>query len=67
MENMIMITEADAEPTATEQLAGLLVEVCEAINEGRPIKHTYEEMLATIPGAIEERIAAPFVKRGRHD
>jgi flagellar motility protein MotE (MotC chaperone) len=68
-----MTTEADDVATAIERLAVLLTEVQldhderEGINAGQSTKHRYEEMLATIQGAIDERIAAAFVKRGHHD
>jgi hypothetical protein len=65
-----MSNEANDASTAIERLAGLLTEVQldhderEGIEQN--IKRTYEEMLATIQGAIDERIAAALGNaRGR--
>jgi hypothetical protein len=65
-----MTTEADNAPTATERLAMLLTEVQldhderEGINAGQSTKHRYEEMLATIQGAIDEGVERALARRG---
>jgi hypothetical protein len=68
-----MTTEADDAPTAVEQLAMLLTEVRldrdarEEIDQGKPVKHVYEEMLATIQGAIDEGVERALRRQSQAD
>ena len=75
-----MTTEADDAPTAVEKLATLLTEVQldhderEGINTGQSVKHTHEETLSTIQGAIDEGVERALRRqsqapssRGHHD